>query len=307
MIISIGICTRNRNDLLEKAILSVFEHHKIPDHQLHLIIVDNHADGLAEPIFNSLSSKKPNHITSMTYAIEPRQGIAFARNKVLQIAEQQKATYIAFFDDDATVKPNWLTTLLSYLHKYKAAIVAGPQPFTFPHDAPSWALKSWYFRPRSVPDGSTCQSCSTGNVLFKREITYTPSLTFNERAEKAGGTDMEFFLQATNNGHKIVWCSESLIDEAIEPERLCYKWVLQRGYSYGNTAARACINAHGPVKGRLLSLYHAARYGVYGAFFMPFKVLFGKNAFIDCPAFLLHSLGFITGIFKIKYQTYASR
>lgn len=149
---------------------------------MRIIIIDNDAAGSAAALVKEKSaiSKWP-----VSYAIEPVQGISYARNRALDIAT---GDYIAFLDDDEYVNPDWLQNLYDALKFYQADIVAGSLVKLLPDTAPSWIKLNPIYLPHNRPSGTQLKYCATGNVLFAVAALDNPPLRFDTTFALTGGS-----------------------------------------------------------------------------------------------------------------------
>src|SRR6266700_2101384 len=91
--LSLAICTYNRAALLQRALRSVAQQ-TIGRSDVELIVIDNGStDETAKVV---AAHQKENG--SLRYFVEPKPGIAHARNRALAEASGE---YLAFLDDDA--------------------------------------------------------------------------------------------------------------------------------------------------------------------------------------------------------------
>jgi GT2 family glycosyltransferase len=95
--ITVAICTHDRPDVLREAIKSVCAQ-RYP--RLRILVIDN-----------APTSARTREVVSMfaaehdvTYALEPRPGLSWARNRAIELADTE---VIAYVDDDAQCDPWW--------------------------------------------------------------------------------------------------------------------------------------------------------------------------------------------------------
>lgn len=104
--VSVCVCTRDRAELLRRCLqaLCALDECKEPrPASLEIIVVDN---APSDERTRQVVEKFPR----VTYVVEPRQGLNFARNTGLQRAGGKLVAYV---DDDAVVDRGWLAGLLS--------------------------------------------------------------------------------------------------------------------------------------------------------------------------------------------------
>lgn len=101
-LISVIICTRNRADLLGRALGSVVEQ-AFPRADYEIVIVDNGSTDSTPDVAMQFWKQ-----TTVRYLREERIGLCVARNTGWQAAAGR---YVAFFDDDAIASPGWLAAI----------------------------------------------------------------------------------------------------------------------------------------------------------------------------------------------------
>jgi len=100
LLITAVICTYNRKNLLRKAVDSLINQ-TLEKNKYEILIIDNNSnDGTSD-----LVNRNYSNISNIRYILEPRQGVAHARNTGWQ---NSKAKYVAYLDDDEIAKNDWL-------------------------------------------------------------------------------------------------------------------------------------------------------------------------------------------------------
>ena len=96
--VTVAICTRNRPELLRRALASLHAQHAAP---AEILVVDNApADGATRDAVSEF--------TGVRYLVAPEPGLDFARNRALSAATHE---IVAFLDDDAVAEPGWTGAL----------------------------------------------------------------------------------------------------------------------------------------------------------------------------------------------------
>ena len=104
MVLSILICTYNREHFLKQCLDSIIEQtEQTNEKEIEVIIIDNNSSDNTKSLVESYNSS-----TKISYYLENKQGLSHARNAGVQIA---KGNYIAFVDDDAIIIKEWLNFL----------------------------------------------------------------------------------------------------------------------------------------------------------------------------------------------------
>ena len=193
-----------------------------------IIVVDNDSHASARALVSTPNSRFPIH-----YAVQPRRGIAFARNTA--IAAAHVADFIAFLDDDEHAAPEWLDELLAVQRACNAPIVAGPVLPLFEAPPPLWLVEGGFFhRPRHAT-GAQLPSVGSGNVLIAREVLRAMSPAwFDPRFNFTGGEDTHFFRRAADCGFSITWANEAIAYEFVPATRVSQQYLVSRARNGAN-------------------------------------------------------------------------
>ncbi|MBQ3641137.1 glycosyltransferase family 2 protein [bacterium] len=229
-------CTCKRPLMLKNALLSI-NSLKFPENtRIELLVVDNDEYRSAEGIVKKL---EPDLKCSVHYAEEPKRGLAYARNRVLDEAVKLGASHIMFFDDDELFDADCLIQHVElYNTNPEARIVAGLQLNTFAPDCPTYISNSIVFKLKtSRKKGYVQKSCATNNVFLPVSLTRDYNLKFSEEYVFMGGEDGDFFSKASALGFTIVWNPDAIIYEVVSEARANIKYVFKRCYYNGYSSA----------------------------------------------------------------------
>lgn len=203
---------------------------------MRIVVIDNDQRQTARPVVDAFRRRCDFEVV---YDVEPRQNIALARNRALR---HVRADYFAFADDDETVSPLWLRSLLDCLLTHRADIVFGPVLSTLPDGAPAWAEMFFNRPPRKT--GDLLQTGATNNVMLRRAVIAEKEARFNPAFGLTGGEDTDFFHRAYLSGKRLVWCQDALIVEPVPASRLSLQWVRRRGFRGGQNFTRVFVDRY---------------------------------------------------------------
>jgi glycosyltransferase involved in cell wall biosynthesis len=213
--------------------------------------------------------------------VEPRQGIALARNKAVQ---NTTGDFVAFIDDDEVPMRDWLQLLFAACQKYGVDGVLGPVKPSFGDGVPRWIVRGRFFDRPSYETGHVLvpKQTRTGNVLLKGDTLRGTDLPF--RPEFRSGEDVDFFRRAIEDGRVFIWCNEAEVYEAVPPTRWKRMYLLRRALLRGASAAlRPSVGVRDVVKSVLaVSIYAVA---------LPFAALLGQHRFMSLMVRLCDHLG----------------
>jgi succinoglycan biosynthesis protein ExoM len=257
-----------------------------------IVIVDN--DSL-ESARETVETHARRSKIAISYTIEPRQNIALARNKAIDVS---KGDFIGFIDDDEFPSSRWLLNLYIAINRYKADGVLGPVLPYFEKKPPKWILKGRFFeRPANI-SGKVLewQNTRTGNALLKRAIFEEDRIWFRHEYG-SGGEDRDFFKRKIGQGHVFVWCDEALVYEKVPPERWKIKVLIKRALIRGKMAFNP---SESRPKNILISAAAIIVYTVSLPLLFVLSLIIGYDVFIKYLIKNCDHIGRILALFNIE-------
>ena len=230
--LSIAICTYNREALLDRVLDSLTNQTPVSD-EVEILIVDNGStDGTREVI-----SRRQALDGRIRYVVEPEAGIAHARNCALAEA---RGEYLAYIDDDAWAEPDWIKNLLAAIQAVspRPECVVGPVALVWEGKRPDWfpaRFESLLCRyemgdsPRFLDaDGYLL----TTNSLFHRETLLQLGGMRTDLGHKRkaliGGEDNDIFNRLIANGHHVYYQPSARVNHPVPKERQTRRFLLRR-------------------------------------------------------------------------------
>lgn len=192
-----------------------------------VLVVDNDPDGSAGPVAANFADR------GVCYVLEPRPGIAAARNRAL--CEAKGVDLLAFVDDDEEPVDGWLAMMVDTRDRYEAAAVAGRVVSDLDDLDDDWIRAGAFFRRRTLPTGSPIGVGATNNLLLDLHTINRLGLRFDDRYGLSGGSDTDFTRRLVRAGGRLVWCDEAVMVDNVPSHRLTREWVLARAQRMGNT------------------------------------------------------------------------
>jgi succinoglycan biosynthesis protein ExoM len=232
--ISICICTRKRKEGLKRLLDSLANLEAPPETEIRIIVVENDTERFSENVIEEFLSKNKFRIS---YYLETRQGIVFARNR--SVAEAGDCDFCCFTDDDQIVTSDWLTQLLKCQREYDADGVAGPTKPYFTGNVPAHINK--FHQPDVYPYGTIVRSAFTGCLLLKKRYLDLIDGPFDIRLNFSGGEDSYLTKKISDLGGVIRFNPNAIAYEVISEERATVKFVVKRSFRISNT--RLFINS----------------------------------------------------------------
>lgn len=228
MHISVCICTYRRPELLERLLVALSQQDTKGLFSFSVVIADNDAQQSAKGLVLEFAAGSSMDIT---YCVEPRRSIAFARNKTL---EHAKGDAIAFVDDDEFPSRDWLFCLLKARTDYNAAGALGPVRPHFDSEPPTWLIKARLCERPEHPTGFVMPwtECRTGNVLLEKRIIDGIKPVFRPEFGTSG-SDTDLFHRLVEAGHTFIWCNEAVVYEIVPPNRWKRSFMIKRAMLRG--------------------------------------------------------------------------
>lgn len=115
---SVVVCTYRRAAFVGKALESLFEQ-DYPKDKYEIIVVDNDSPDDTADVVRRLMPRSP---VPISYFVEKRNGLSYARNLGI---EKSGNEYVAYLDDDATARTNWLSAFNAVIDGHHALVVGG--------------------------------------------------------------------------------------------------------------------------------------------------------------------------------------
>ncbi len=213
--LTVAICTKDRAVLLRRllgSLLPLVEHARAGGMTVEVLVVDNAPsdDG----------TRAAAAVPGVTYALEPKPGLNFARNRALETAHGE---WIAYLDDDVVVDRFWLDGLLeAWAENPDADAATGlVLPFELETEAQVIFERRGGFRRgfEKIRHGAEnpenrLYPCAAGifgagcNMAFRRDVMRALG-GFDEALDTGrplpGGGDLDAFYRVVRAGHLLVY------------------------------------------------------------------------------------------------------
>lgn len=263
--ISICICTFRRPDML-LGLLKAVQRQRTDGLFTHsVIVVDNDEQESARPTAMAFAG--------LTYAVEPRQNIALARNRAIAKAS---GDYVALIDDDELPGDTWLLELYGALQTTKVDGVLAPVLPRFAQEPPAWVVKGRFFDRPAPPTGHLLRWTDTrsGNALLRRAV-FDKTLDWFDPALGSGGEDRDFFKRKIGQGFVFAWTNDAAVYEWVPPMRWSRAFLMKRALLRGKMSLRASENVG-------FSVAKSATALLAYALALPVAPLLGNHAVMNC-------------------------
>ncbi len=271
-LISVCLCTYRRQHLA-KTLDSLMQQDLPEGVSLEIVVADNDSAGSGRAMVEAAQARSPYPIR---YDIEPRQGISYARNKTLDMAQ---GDWIALTDDDVVADPGWIKELYRTAKQYKAASVSGVVDVHFERTPPHWMVHGGYYERPKPETGKRLYIGRTGNALVDNRFVRTYGLRFDEAYAKTGSEDAKFFEALKKQGGQIIASQEAVVSEFFPEERISLDYLKRRALRQGENHARIHIEGKGLAQ-RLGYILFAAAKIVLSAVLMVAMMPFGRAKYV---------------------------
>ena len=209
-----------------------------PGATVRVAVVDNDPAGSAGEVAAGAAGS-----LAISYVVEPKPGIAAARNRAVEAA--LPCDLIAFLDDDMTVAADWLVRAVACLVAHDADLVNGVVEPAFEGEHSRWVDATLFARQRH-PTGTPLSQAATGGLLVRASVRRRLGPLFDEGFGLLGGSDTEMSRRAVRAGMRIVFCREAVAREHTPPHRATARWVLRRAFRLGDTVALGAVRSAEP-------------------------------------------------------------
>lgn len=252
--ITAAICTYNRYDLLAKAIASLTRQ-TLSNADFEILVIDNSPDHNRSKEISLLFLEIPN----LRWVIEKSPGLSNARNVATRLA---RAPLIAFMDDDAIARRNWLAALLDAFAEFGAAarVVGGRVDPIWEIPRPAWLPDSLLGYASVVNWGGSARFAAEGewvagtNIAFRVDALKSVGGFPVHLGRKRGGQallsndESDVIERMAAKGGRLAYAPEAVVDHLVPADRLTQSWFRRRAAwqavsDYLADAARAFENA----------------------------------------------------------------
>jgi len=196
-----------------------------------------------QELFDTLKGRLPASV-ALTLSTEA-PGLSGTRNHAIMTAT---GDVIAFMDDDAVAKDDWLEQLVYHYSNSSVLAVGGKiipiwesaRPFWFPQEL-DWTIGGSY---KGMADTSgPVRNLWGGNMSFRREVFQQVGL-FDTRLGRTGssgeGEDTEFCMRIANSMSEatIMYEPNAIMYHKVPWQRARLKYVLRRAFDGGRSLGR---------------------------------------------------------------------
>jgi glycosyltransferase involved in cell wall biosynthesis len=242
-IISVIIPTFHRPDGARAAVQSLFAQKNAP--KFEIILIDNDANATSSEVAKELAAEAAQKNINFIYKIEPRPGVANARNTSLNFA---KGEFVAFLDDDEVAFENWLSALLEAHKQTGAEVVFGPIEARFNQGCskPQSYYSNFFSRKLDGESRIIDEPWGCGNSFMHRQKVLSGECPFNIATNETGGEDDLLWRDVIANGYKFGWAKDAWVYEDVPKNRANLGYTTKRAFAYGHNTVSQCFDKSNP-------------------------------------------------------------
>jgi len=239
VLLSVVICTHNRQDDLINALNSLTGQITTRD-DVELIIVDNQSsDGTAD-LLNQFCQGKHN----IRSVYEEKIGLSNARNRGWREAV---GAFVGYTDDDALLPDQWVKTALEIIRQSKYPLFGGPYIPFYKLEKPIW-FKDAYGSSYWLPDEErvlTDRYLVGGNMFIRRDLLESYG-GFSEKYGMSGSnlgyneeTNFQIRLLKSEPQTKIFFTPRLYIRHLVSDKKMQLSWPVKRYLKQGGDKFRS--------------------------------------------------------------------
>jgi glycosyltransferase involved in cell wall biosynthesis len=233
-LISAVVCTYNRGPYLAKTIESLLNQ-TLSRALYEIVMVDNASTDDTASIVKGYAHE------GVRYVYEPKQGLSHSRNTGFR---QSRGDVVAYIDDDATARPDWLERLLKAFSSDEKIVAAGGKinP-VWEIEKPDWITPNLYTYFSCIDWSDTPYYLEKGRYLFGCNMAFKKQLLvdsggFSTILGRIGNNllsneEWEVFKYIDQRGFKKYYDPEICVDHMVLKSRINWRWLKSRLYWQG--------------------------------------------------------------------------
>lgn len=216
--ISIIICTYNRDKFIEDALKALVQQTLSPS-DYEVIVVNNNCTDQTTEIVNAFIENHPN--IAIRQIFESNQGLSFARNKGLQEAKYDVVSYI---DDDGIAEPKYLEKIVRYFEEHPEVVGIGGKVIPiYEVEEPAWYNPFLRMMVTAIDFGDKTFKCKGKKYPAGCSMTYRKQLLLEtggfNNALKWRADDKYIFHQVSKISDEIYYYPEIKVGHHIDKAR----------------------------------------------------------------------------------------
>ena len=240
IVVSVVVCTYNRADLLINCLESLVRQ-SANNSDYEVIIVDNNSTDETQQVANTFAARFGNF-----HALrEARQGKSHALNSGISVS---KGKYIAFIDDDAKAKSDWLKRIINAFETVRPEPIAvggeiypwyeekPPSWFTDDFEIRTWGHEQGFLQPPRAQFGFSGSNMAIQKKILEQYGGF--SVNLGPISNKFSlGEETELFYRVYKEHPRYWYDPEIRVEHFVPVRKMVVKYRLKRAYLGGVSTA----------------------------------------------------------------------
>ena len=235
MKVSVVICTyaMERYDVFSACVESVLEQTYNP---IEIVIV---VDG-NEPVYERTRNDFGGENGVTVYCNDENRGISYSRTRGAELASGE---IVAFIDDDAAAKPNWIEELTTVYEETDAIAVGGYIAPNWVGEKPAFFPEEFYWlvgctEPGFATDGEEIRNGYGSNISFRRDVFLAVG-GYDENTGRKGDAHIQAHEAPVcirireRYGKGVIYAEDAVVDHTLFDYRGNFRWLLFRSFWQG--------------------------------------------------------------------------
>jgi len=240
-IISIIICTYNREKYIYNALKSITENN-FPHEKYEIILINNNSTDNTESECFRFQHDFPK--ITFIYCVEYNQGLSYARNRGIK---ESSGRIIIYIDDDATVNNNYIQSYYDFFFAHPGIDAAGgPIIPVYETQKPQWMshytkqlITGYIYKGNKIikfPQGSYPGG---GNAAYRKEVFDKVGLFNVDLGRKGnslvGAEEKDIFDKMTMQGLQFYYIPNAILYHIIPDSKLSDDYFTRLTFSIGQS------------------------------------------------------------------------
>jgi glycosyltransferase involved in cell wall biosynthesis len=249
--VSIIITAYNRARQLADVLASVLLLETDGTYRYEVVVVDNNSTDTTRNVVEDYIPKFTAEVTKdkclgLKYIFEPKQGKPYALNRGLA---EIRGVFIFFTDDDVTVDPQWLISMMNCFQQTRCDGIGGRVLPVYPQNTPDWIkgdhnkmsgiVVVYDYGKETRRYDSSMDEFIGANYAFKKQVFEDCGLFRTEfsRSKVPVGEDREFISRVIRNKKVLYYCGQAVVHHPVDLNRAKFKNIARWNIALGRSAA----------------------------------------------------------------------
>ena len=232
--LSIVICTYNRNDILKICLETIVKYFPTNFTAEMIIVNNNSTDSTAQTLTDFVKTYSWCKVVN-----EPKQGLSQARNTGFQSASH---SWILYLDDDAKIDQNLFNRIHENIKLQTYQCIGGMYLPWYVNEKPKWFRDKWASNQLAYDKLHLLQInefASGGVFLVHKNLLEKHKgfrTTYGMRGKQLGyGEETDLQRRIRKAGEKVAYDPEMIIYHLVPPHKMTVSWQLKSSFQMGKT------------------------------------------------------------------------